>query len=103
MPFQVGERWHQYDALSVRDSSAGEPADSAVEKIIVLIELHDVIAGGGVRHHSIPGLTFTHAARFVAKLRGHLQLSPIEGRAFWRSAAHPARQQNAHTRARSSG
>ena len=75
MPFQVGERWHQYDALSVRDSSAGEPADSAVEKIIVLIELHDVIARGRVRHHSIPGLTFTHAVRFVAKLGAHVIVS----------------------------
>jgi hypothetical protein len=50
-----GRRWHQYDALSVRESSAGEPADGAVEKSLVLIELHDVIAWGGVRHHSIPG------------------------------------------------
>ena len=71
MPFQVGERWHQYDALPVREGSADEPADGAVEKILVLIELHDVIAWGGVRHHSIPGLTFLHAVRFTAKLTVH--------------------------------
>src|SRR5207245_7359790 len=65
----VGERWHQDDALSVRESSAGEPADGAVEKILVLIELHDVVAWGGVRHHSIPGLT--HAVRFMVKLTVH--------------------------------
>src|SRR5262245_36700072 len=34
----------------------GEPADGAVEKILVLIELHDVMAWDGVRHHPIPGL-----------------------------------------------
>src|SRR5262245_38176904 len=34
----------------------GEPADGAVEKILVLIELHDVMAWDGVHHHSIPGL-----------------------------------------------
>ena len=52
----MGERWHQDDALPVRESSTGEPADGAVEKILVLIELHDVIAWAGFRHHSIPGL-----------------------------------------------
>src|SRR5215207_8722243 len=67
----VGERWHQDDALSVRESSTGEPADGAVEKILVLIELHDVIAWGGVRHHSIPGLTFAHAVHLTFKLTVH--------------------------------
>jgi len=60
----VGERWYQYDALSVRESSTGEPADGAVEKILVLIELHDVIAWDGVRQDSIPSLRFP--------LAGHL-------------------------------
>src|SRR6266850_1151935 len=67
----VGERRHQYDALSVRETSAGKPADGAAEKILVLIELHDVIAGGGVRHHSIPGLTFPHPVRFMVKVTVH--------------------------------
>src|SRR5262249_8629827 len=67
----VGERRHQYDALSVRESRAGEPADGAVEKILILIELHDVIAWDGVRHHSIPRLKFPHAARFTVMLRVH--------------------------------
>jgi hypothetical protein len=39
----VGERWHQDDALAVRESSTGEPADGPVEKILVLIQLHDVL------------------------------------------------------------
>jgi hypothetical protein len=67
----VGERWHQYDALSIRESSAREPADRAVEKILVLIELHNVIAWSGVRHHLIPGLTFVHVARFMLSVRVH--------------------------------
>src|SRR6266704_1858644 len=67
----MGERGHQYDALSVRETSAGKPADGAAEKILVLIELHDVIAGGGVRHHSIPGLTFPHPVRFMVKVTVH--------------------------------
>jgi hypothetical protein len=53
----MGQRRHQDDALPVRDRSASEPADSPVEKILVLVELHDVIAWGGIPHHSIPGLT----------------------------------------------
>src|SRR5262244_3224452 len=55
----VGERRHQDDALSVRETSTNEPADGAVEKILVLIELHDVIAWDGVHHDSIPSLTLT--------------------------------------------
>jgi hypothetical protein len=56
----VGERRHQDDALSVRETSTGEPTDGAVKKILVLVELHNVIAWGGVRHHCIPGLTVYH-------------------------------------------
>src|SRR5712664_1645621 len=67
----VGDRRHQDDAFSVRETSAGKPADGAAEKILVLIELHDVIAGGGVGHHSIPGLTFPHPVRFMVKLTVH--------------------------------
>jgi hypothetical protein len=64
----VGERWYQYDALSIRESSASESADSAVQKILVLIELHDVIAWAGVRHHMIPRLTFPHSVRITIKI-----------------------------------
>src|SRR5215204_5485275 len=39
----VSGRRHQDDALSVRDSSTGKPADGPVEEILVLIELDDVI------------------------------------------------------------
>jgi hypothetical protein len=52
----MGERWYEDDALSVRESAAGESADGAAEKILVLIELHDVVARAGVRQQSIPGL-----------------------------------------------
>lgn len=40
----MSERWHEYDALTVRESSAGKSTDCPVEKIAVLMELHDVIA-----------------------------------------------------------
>jgi hypothetical protein len=52
----MGERWYEDDALSVREGAAGESADSAAEKILVLVELHDVIARTGVRQQSIPWL-----------------------------------------------
>ena len=52
----VAERRHQDDALAVGESSTGEPADGAVQKILVLVQLHDVIARGGFRHHAIPRL-----------------------------------------------
>jgi len=42
-----GRRWQKYDALSIRDSSNGEPADGAVVGNPVLIELRDVIAWSG--------------------------------------------------------
>ena len=54
----MGERWRHYNALSVRESPTGEPADRTVEKILILIELHDVIAWAGLRQQSIPDLTF---------------------------------------------
>src|SRR5205807_5309540 len=37
----VSERWHEDDALAICESSASEAADGAVEKILILIELHD--------------------------------------------------------------
>jgi hypothetical protein len=39
----VSERRHQDEALSVREGSAGESTYGAVEKILVLIQLHDVL------------------------------------------------------------
>jgi hypothetical protein len=56
----VGERWKEHDALSIRETSTGVPTDGAVKKLLILIELYDVIAWGGVRHYSIPGLTVHH-------------------------------------------
>jgi hypothetical protein len=43
----------------VLETSTGEPADGAIEKILVLVELDDVIARGGARYHSVPGLKLT--------------------------------------------
>jgi hypothetical protein len=42
------ERRHQNNALSVRESGPGETANGAIEKILILIELDDVIAWGSV-------------------------------------------------------
>ena len=56
----VAERRKEHDALSVRETRLSEPADGAVEEILILIELDDVIAWGGVRHHPIPALTVHH-------------------------------------------
>ena len=54
----MGERWRQDDALSVLDSSTGRPADGAVEKIVVLIHLHEVLARVDPRHDLIPASDF---------------------------------------------
>ena len=67
----VGKRWHQYDALSVRDSGTGEPTDGAIEKVLVLIELHDVIARRGICKKSIPRFTSLYAVHFTVELTLH--------------------------------
>jgi len=67
----VGERWEQYDAVSVRETCADVPADGAVEKIVVLIELYDVVVGRGARQHLLPGLTVPHSVHLSFKLRVH--------------------------------
>src|SRR6266404_3439807 len=79
----VGERWKKHDALPVRETSADEAADGAAEKILVLIELHDVIAWGSVRHHSIPGLVLLRVKltvhgtwSFLAALSGGMSEIP---------------------------
>src|SRR5215467_5768039 len=51
----VGKRRRQEEALPVGQGSNAEPADGATEKILILIQLHDVIGCGGVRQNSIPG------------------------------------------------
>jgi len=53
----------------VLETRADEPADGAVERSQVLIELYDVIASGAVRHHSLPGLTFPRSIHSKLKLR----------------------------------
>jgi len=72
-----GWRWQQYDALSVRERSTGEPADGGVEKIRGLIELHDVIAWGGVRDQSIPDPTKLTVHVIVSGMSGISQIPRI--------------------------
>jgi hypothetical protein len=54
----MSERWHQDDALTVRENATGEPADGPAEKVLAQRELHDVIAWARVRQQSMPGFTF---------------------------------------------
>src|ERR1700744_4794166 len=67
----MARRGHQDDAFSVRKSAAGEPADSATEKVLVLIELHDMIAWAGGRQQAVPGLRFAHTVRLTVKIGEH--------------------------------
>src|SRR5262249_14124617 len=84
----VRTRGHEDDALSLRETGMGEPADGAVEKILLLIELHDVMAWDGVRHHSIPALVLLRVklavhgtASFLAGIvERHFRDSPIQYR-----------------------
>src|SRR4029453_8810581 len=56
----VWGRRHEDDALSVRETSTDEPAHSAVEKRLLLVELHNVIARARVCHQLIPGFHWRH-------------------------------------------
>src|SRR5215510_2455555 len=51
----VGKRRREEETLPVGQGSNAESADGATEKILILIQLHDVIRCGGVRQNSIPG------------------------------------------------
>jgi hypothetical protein len=63
----VGERRHEYDTLTIRNSGTGEPTDSAVQEVWILIELDNMIAWDSIRDHSVPWLL--HA--FRVKLTVH--------------------------------
>ena len=63
-----GECSHQYAALSVRESSTSESEDRSVEKILALMELRNVIAWSGIRHHSLPGPHFLTPSTLTFKL-----------------------------------
>ena len=65
------ERRHQDDALAVRERGPCEPADGAIEKVLILIELDDVLARSGLRHHLNPWLTVCGAVHFTFKLAVH--------------------------------
>jgi len=67
----VVRRRHQDYAFSVLETGADEPANGSIEKVLVLIELHDVIAGRGIRHHLIPGLPIVGGFRRKVSLRVH--------------------------------
>jgi hypothetical protein len=68
MAFQWGGRSHQYAALSVSESSISESVGSSVGKILAMIELHNVIAWSGIRHHSLPGPHFLTPSTLTFKL-----------------------------------
>jgi hypothetical protein len=58
----------------VLDSSTDKPADGAVEKILVLKQLHEVLAGAGPRHDVIPASDF-----FTAPTLDDLAHDPSQG------------------------
>ena len=58
----VGERRHQDDALAVGERGSGEATDGAIEKVLVLVELHDVIARCRVGQKTAPRLALRPAA-----------------------------------------
>ena len=52
----VGRGGHQDDTLAVFNRAGREATYGAVEKLLILIELNDVIAGAGGRKQSVPGV-----------------------------------------------
>src|SRR5262249_49881207 len=51
----VRKRREQDKALFVRQGGNAELTDGATEKILVLVQLHDVVGWGGIRQKPIPG------------------------------------------------
>ena len=45
---------HQYQSFAVRERGRGKATDGTVEKVLILVELHHVIARCGVRQNMIP-------------------------------------------------
>jgi hypothetical protein len=40
----VRDCWNQDDTLSIREGRSGEPTDGAIEKLLILVKLDNVVA-----------------------------------------------------------
>ncbi|MEO5822135.1 MAG: hypothetical protein ABIT71_16645 [Vicinamibacteraceae bacterium] len=60
----VGSRWDEDDALAVGDRRRGEAADRAIQELLILIELDDVIAGAGAGQQATPRIPKIKPERF---------------------------------------
>ena len=47
------------DALAVCQRGRRKPTDYAIEEVLILVEMHDVIARGGVRQNVVPRFAVT--------------------------------------------
>ena len=50
----MGQSGDENDAFAVRQRGRREAADDAIEEVLILVEMHDVIARGGVRQKVVP-------------------------------------------------
>ena len=55
----VGQSGDENDAFAVRQRGRRKATDYAIEKVLVLVEMHDVIARGGVRQNVVPRFAVT--------------------------------------------
>ena len=58
----MGQRWHQDDSFAIRERGSREPTDSAIEKVLILVKLHDVIARCRVGQKTVPRLGLAPSA-----------------------------------------
>ena len=68
----MGGGRHEDDALPIRDRGRREAADGAVEKLLILIELDDVIARPRTCQQSAPGLAPVQAVRRSRSISGQV-------------------------------
>ena len=52
----MGGRRHQDQTLAVRERGSREATDGAIEKLLILVKLHDVIARPRVGQETMPRL-----------------------------------------------
>jgi hypothetical protein len=55
----VGQRGDENDAFAVRQRGRRKATDYAIEEVLILVEMHDVIARGGVRQNVVPRFAVT--------------------------------------------
>ena len=61
----MGKRGYQDDPLAVGESRSGKSAYGPIEKILILVELDDVIARRSVCHDLPPGFSLPRFAKFA--------------------------------------